>query len=79
MKKLKNINLDIQPMVSEMNKVNLNEYILEGIGEMHSLIAHEVQMLFNNQNRRFDFLRLSNQHFSIIDLKKRDLIIILSS
>ena len=55
-----------------MNEINLNEYISEGLGEIKSLIAHEVYSFFKMQPQRFDFLRLSNQCFSIIDRKKNN-------
>lgn len=50
-----------------MNEVNLNEYLLEGLGEIHSLIAHEVQVHFNSYSQRMAFLRRSNTKFLLQD------------
>ena len=48
-----------------MNKVNLNEYIEEGLGEIHSLIAYEVQVFFKKYPQNVSFLRKSNTSFDI--------------
>ena len=53
-----------------MNNVSLNEYILEGLGEIHALIAHEVMVCFKKgRPERFTFQRLSNRSFKV-NLKK---------
>jgi hypothetical protein len=52
-----------------MNSVNLNEYILEGLGEIHALIAHEIMVFFKNRSERFTFQRVSNRAFKV-QLKK---------
>ncbi len=52
-----------------MNSVNLNEYILEGLGEIHALIAHEIMVFFKNRSERFTFQRVSNRAFKV-HLKK---------
>jgi hypothetical protein len=50
-----------------MNNVSLNEYILEGLGEIESLIAHEIMVFFKNRPRseRFTFQRVSNRSFKV--------------
>jgi hypothetical protein len=48
-----------------MNKVSLNEYILEGLGEIHSLIAHEIMVFFKNRSEKNTFQRVSNRSFKI--------------
>lgn len=50
-----------------MNEVNLNEYLLEGLGEIHSLIAHEVQVHFKSYPQRLAFQRRSNTKFLVQD------------
>jgi hypothetical protein len=52
-----------------MNNVSLNEYILEGLSEMHSLIAHEIMVFFKNRPERYTFQRVSNRSFKV-NLKK---------
>lgn len=53
-----------------MNNVSLNEYILEGLGEIHALIAHEIMVYFKKgRPERFTFQRLSNRNFKV-NLKK---------
>jgi hypothetical protein len=52
-----------------MNKVILNEYILEGVGEMYSLIIHEVQSFFKRFPQRLSFIRRSNTSFTVQDKK----------
>lgn len=54
-------------MVFKMNKVILNEYILEGVGEMNSLIIHEVQSFFKRFPQRLAFIRRSNTSFTVQD------------
>ena len=53
-----------------MNKVNLNEYILEGLGEVHALIAHEVQVFFKRFPQRLAIQRRSNTNFIVQDKYK---------
>jgi len=53
-----------------MNEVSLNEYILEGLGEIHSLIAHEIMVYFKNKPEKDTFQRVSNRSFKI-DLKSK--------
>ena len=48
-----------------MNNVSLNEYILEGLGEIHALIAHEIMVFFKNRPERFTFQRVSNRSFKV--------------
>lgn len=48
-----------------MNNVSLNEYILEGLGEIHSLIAHEIMVFFKNRPERYTFQRVSNRCFKV--------------
>jgi len=48
-----------------MNNVNLNEYILEGLGEIHALIAHEVMVFFKNRPESSTFQRVSNRSFKV--------------
>ena len=48
-----------------MNSISLNEYILEGLGEIHSLIAHEIMVYFKNRPEKFTFQRLSNRSFKV--------------
>ena len=48
-----------------MNNVNLNEYILEGLGEVHALIAHEVQVFFKGFPQQLSFQRKSNTMFLV--------------
>lgn len=48
-----------------MNSVNLNEYILDGLKEINSLIAHEVMVFFKNTPEKYIFQRLSNRSFTI--------------
>ena len=48
-----------------MNNVSLNEYILEGLGEIHSLIAHEIMVFFKNRPERYTFQRVSNRSFKV--------------
>jgi len=52
-----------------MNTVTLNEYIIEGLGEIHSLIAHEIQSFFKRFPQRIAVLRKSNTEFIIQDKK----------
>jgi len=72
MMKSQNINLDTLAMEYKMNKVTLNEYINEGLSEIHSLIAHEIYSFFKKFPQRITFLRKSNTEFIIQD-KKREL------
>lgn len=53
-----------------MNKVILNEYLLEGVGEMKSLLAHEVHVFFKRFPQRLSFQRKSNTQFLIQDKTK---------
>ena len=53
-----------------MNKVTLNEYLLEGLGEIHSLIAHEVHVFFKRFPQKLAFQRKSNTQFLIQDKTK---------
>ncbi len=71
--KSKSINSDTLAMEYEMNKVTLDEYINEGLGEIHSLIAHEIYSFFKKFPQRITFLRKSNLEF-IIEDKKRGII-----
>jgi hypothetical protein len=48
-----------------MNNVSLNEYILEGLGEIHSLISHEIMVFFKNRPERDTFQRSSNRSFKV--------------
>lgn len=48
-----------------MNNVKLNEYILEGLGEFHALIAHEIMVFFKKRPERFTFQRISNRSFKV--------------
>lgn len=50
-----------------MNKVKLNEYLVEGLGEIHALIAHEVQVFFKQFPQRLAFQRKSNTKFLVQD------------
>lgn len=53
-----------------MNTVTLNEYINEGLGEIHSLIAHEMYSFFKRFPQRITFHRKSNTEFIIQDKKR---------
>ena len=55
-----------------MNKVNLNEYIKEGLGEICSLIAHELMVYFRN-SPSLSYRRVSNRSFQL-NLKKDGLV-----
>tara|TARA_B100001029_G_C15007419_1_gene421998 strand:- start:240 stop:545 length:306 start_codon:yes stop_codon:yes gene_type:complete len=48
-----------------MNNVSLNEYILEGLGEIHALIAHEIMVHFKNRDEKYTFQRISNRSFKV--------------
>lgn len=48
-----------------MNNVSLNEYILEGLGEIHALLAHEIMVFFKKRPERFTFQRISNRSFKV--------------
>lgn len=48
-----------------MNSINLNEYIIEGLGEIHALIAHEIMVFFKNRPERYTFQRVSNRSFKV--------------
>ena len=48
-----------------MNDVSLNEYILEGLGEIHALLAHEIMVHFKTRPERYTFQRLSNKSFKV--------------
>ena len=48
-----------------MNNVNLNEYILEGLGEIHALLAHEIMVHFKTRPERHTFQRTSNKSFKV--------------
>tara|TARA_B100001287_G_C22599146_1_gene489528 strand:+ start:390 stop:707 length:318 start_codon:yes stop_codon:yes gene_type:complete len=54
-------------MVFKMNKVTLNEYLIEGLGEVNALIAHEVQVFFKRFPQRLAVQRKSNTNFLIQD------------
>lgn len=64
------ISLDTQQTAFKMNKVTLNEYINEGLGEIHSLIAHEIYSFFKRFPQRITFHRKSNTEFIIQDKKR---------
>ena len=70
MMKSKSINLDTLAMEYKMNKVTLDEYIDEGLGEIHSLKAHEIYSFFKKFPQRITFLRKSNMEFIIQDRKR---------
>ena len=48
-----------------MNNISLNEYILEGLGEIHSLISHEIMVFFKNRPEKHTFQRSSNRSFKV--------------
>lgn len=51
----------------EMNTVNLNEYINEGLGEIHALIAHEILVFFKRlPQQSLSFQRRSNTSFLVV-------------
>ena len=50
-----------------MNTVTLNEYLVEGLGQIHALISHEVQVFFKRFPQRLAFQRRSNTNFLVQD------------
>jgi hypothetical protein len=58
-----------------MNNVNLNEYLLEGLGEIHALIAHEIHMFFKGFPQQLAFQRRSNTSFLIQHKTKGQIVV----